>query len=59
MTMANAPQPRRKAVSQEKIMILMSLIFFGGVAAYTLLPEGYRGITMTLLSALTFWVMFL
>lgn len=53
------PKPRRARVSQEKIMVLLTLVFFAGVLAYTFLPEGpVRVAGITLVSLGVVWVLY-
>ncbi len=43
---------------QEKIMLGLCLIFFGGVLALTLVPQPFNGAAMGLITFLTLVVMF-
>jgi len=45
-------------MSQERIMLLMAIIFFSGIGLYVLLPEGApRGLGMTLFSVALVWTL--
>lgn len=54
----NPPGKKRGLGGQEKAMIGLSIVFFGGVLLLTVVPETFRGISMTLLTFLTVFVMF-
>lgn len=52
-------KPPKPARIMEKLMLLLTLFFFGGVAMYTFLPDGpVRGIGMGLFSTGIFCMMF-
>lgn len=45
-------------MSQERIMLLMAIIFFSGIGLYVVLPEGApRGLGMTLFSVALVWTL--
>lgn len=43
---------------QEKIMLSLGAVFFGGTILLTVLPEEFRGVTMSLITGLTVMAMF-
>jgi hypothetical protein len=51
--------PKRKMNPQLKIMGMLTVLFFGGVLMYTLLPEGpVRGMATAVFSIVTIYSMF-
>lgn len=57
------PARPKKKVSQERLMLMFTLFFIGGVLLFTLVPEGegppvLRGILMSLYCMAVFWSMF-
>lgn len=52
--------PRRRKLSQERVMVMFVLFFALGILLLVLLPEGHaaRGLVMTAYSLLVFWAMF-
>jgi hypothetical protein len=50
---------QRSADIQVKLMGVLTLLFVGGVVAYSVLPEGaVRGVAMTLITGLTIYSLF-
>lgn len=43
---------------QEKIMLALVLVFFGGIISLTVVPEPFTGVAMTLIVFLTLLAMF-
>ena len=59
----NGPKMKRakpKRMSQERVMIMFTLYFIGGILLLVIMPEGHpvRGIVMTIYSIAVFWSMF-
>lgn len=59
-TSASPSSPKRKPLSQERMMIMFTLFFIVGILLLVLVPEGHfmRGIAMTIYSVVMFWAMF-
>lgn len=64
-TLETKPVPEQKPASkegsryvQEKVMLALTLVFFAGVFALTVVPEPFRGAAMGLIIFLTVIAMF-
>ncbi|MEB3286528.1 MAG: hypothetical protein VKJ04_03385 [Vampirovibrionales bacterium] len=56
-----APEtPKKKKYSQERSMLLLTLVFIGGVVALTLIPEGHplRPFFMPIFIIILAWAIF-
>ncbi len=54
---SNASKVKRR-FTQEKIMLALCLVFFGGILLLTIFPEPYKGVAMGALSILTLFILF-
>lgn len=52
--------PKKRKMSQERVMIMFTLFFALGILLLVILPEGHgaRGIAMSVYSIVVFWAMF-
>jgi hypothetical protein len=56
---ADAEAGKRRKVSQEKIMVIFTLIFVLGVLVSMYVPEGWlRGVSLTAISLGAYWMTF-
>jgi hypothetical protein len=56
--LSSAPAPKGKKLSQERIMVMLSVVFFGGVLLFTITPEGpIRGLLTGFYSLGVMWWM--
>lgn len=53
---SSAASPKR-SYTLEKAMLMLTLVFFGGIVAMTVLEPPYEGMAMTAIVALTFWIL--